>query len=159
MVGIDPGQSGGIVKLDNATGAVIVADKFEGKTDHDIAELIREYACSDGACETVFIELVGPSRGQDDESRRQGVSSAFRFGDNNGFLRGCIVMAHIPLRRVAPVVWQKALGVTRKSKDESRTELKNRHKAEAQRRWPNHKWTHAIADAALIAEYGRITRQ
>ncbi len=33
--------------------------------------------------------------------------------------------------------------------------INNVTKAAAQRRWPDMKWTHALADSALIAEYER----
>jgi len=146
MVGIDPGQSGGIVKLDNATGDVIFAEKLEGKTETDIADLIREFAGVGSDMDMACIEKVGPSRGRD--RRKQGVASTGKFMQGYGFLRGCLIMAKIRFEQVPAQRWQKAMNCLTHGD-------KNVSKAAAQRRWPNRTWTHAIADAALIAEYAR----
>jgi hypothetical protein len=54
----------------------------------------------------------------------------------------------IPFEEVSPVKWQKVMGCLSKGD-------KNVTKAAAQRLFPDIKITHAIADALLIAEYGR----
>jgi crossover junction endodeoxyribonuclease RuvC len=142
MIGIDPGQSGGIVKLDDRTGEVIFADKFADKTEHDIAELIREFACSDIGHDHVWIEKVH-------SMPKQGVASTFKFGRNFGFLIGLLTGLRVRYDLVTPAKWQGAMNCRTKGD-------KNISKAAAQRRWPDRKWTHATADAALIAEYGRL---
>ena len=154
MIGIDPGQSGGIVKLSDTDSSVIFSDKFADKTEHDIAELIREYACSDIVHDHVWIEQVhggGSWRGKEGQPRQQGAVSAFKFGDSFGFLKGCLVMVRVPFNFVTPQKWQKLMSCLTHGD-------KNVSKAAAQRLWPDHKWTHAIADAALIAEYGLRVR-
>lgn len=138
VIGIDPGQSGGIVLLSDSW---ILPHKMP-ETEHDIAELF------DGTERPrfAFIEKVGPARGRD--GRQQGVSSAFTFGRGYGFLRGVITALAIPFEDVTPQKWQKAMNCLTGGD-------KNVSKSAAQRLWPDVKFTHATADAALIAEYGR----
>jgi len=140
MIGIDPGKSGGMVKLDDGTGQVIRTDKFADMTDHDTAEALREYAL-DIEPDRAIIEQVH-------SMPKQGVASTFKFGRHFGFLIGLLTGLKIPYELVTPQKWQKALSC-RTGGD------KNVSKAAAQRLWPDERWTHAIADAALIAEYGR----
>jgi len=139
MIGIDPGDSGGAVLLDNEghRADVIVFSKM---TEHDIAEAIREWTqwnITAAAC----IESVH-------SMPKQGVVSSFKFGKSFGFLIGLLTGLEIPYTLVTPQKWQKAMECLTHGD-------KNVSKAAAQRRWPDVKWTHAIADAALIAEYGR----
>ena len=79
---------------------------------------------------------------------KQGNVSSFTFGERYGFLRGLMMGLRIRYEYVTPQKWQKALGCLTHGD-------KNVSKAAAQRLWPKLKWTHATADAALIAEYGR----
>jgi hypothetical protein len=60
---------------------------------------------------------------------------------------------------VTPQKWQKEFGliVTGRGLGQDDTAKKNRNKARAQELFPGIKITHAIADALLIAEYGRRT--
>jgi len=143
MIGIDPGESGGIVKLDEF-GGVVFSDKFAGKTEHDVAELLREYALADVVHDRVYIESVH-------SMPKQGVASSFKFGRSFGFLLGLLTGMKITYDMVTPQAWQKHMGCLTRGD-------KNISKAAAQRRWPTEKWTHATADAGLIAEYGRQRR-
>ena len=84
----------------------------------------------------------------------QGVTSMFNFGKSYGNLEAFLVAAAIPFERVTPSVWQREFGLIKK-KGETHTQKKNRHKSLAQELFPSVKVTHAVADALLIAEYGR----
>jgi len=137
MIGIDPGASGGAVCLDNH-GNIIWTQSFTDMTDHDIAELFREFDDHQAIIESVH-SMPG-----------QGVASSFKFGRHFGFLIGLLTGLRMQYRLVTPQKWQKEMGCLTHGD-------KNISKAAAQRRWPQQKWTHAIADAALIGEYGRIT--
>lgn len=64
-----------------------------------------------------------------------------------------------PIELVAPSVWQRAFVLAGGPRDEGITAKKNRHKARAQELFPNLKITHACADALLLAEYCRRTRE
>jgi crossover junction endodeoxyribonuclease RuvC len=138
MIGIDPGQSGGVVLLD-AAGRVIDKLPFAKATDHDIAEWLTEWDEHEAVIESVH------------SMPKQGVASSFKFGRSFGFLIGLLTGLKIPYRMVTPQTWQKAMGCLTHGD-------KNVSKAAAQRVWPREKWTHALADAALIAEYGRRTK-
>ncbi|HSW63970.1 MAG TPA: hypothetical protein VLH56_11785 [Dissulfurispiraceae bacterium] len=135
-IGIDPGQSGGMVLLSDS-GEVCQTAAFAKMTERDIFDTLHEW--SEGAC--ACLESVH-------SMPRQGVASSFKFGTNYGFLRGVLTATGIQWKTATPQQWQKELGCLTKGD-------KNITKAAAQRRWPNTKWTHATADAALIAEFCR----
>lgn len=136
IIGIDPGQNGGIVLLEN--GEPPHCHKMPG-TDADVRDLIAEMSC--GRIVSVWLEKVGPMP-------KQGVSSVFTFGRGFGFLAGVVAGMQLPMELVTPQRWQKSMNCMTGGD-------KNVSKAAAQRLWPGIKWTHATADAALIAEYGR----
>lgn len=133
VIGIDPGQSGGIVLLSDSW---ILPHKMP-ETERDIVDLLEETKPPRFA----FIEFVH-------SMPRQGVASSFKFGRGYGFLRGVLSALSIPFEDVTPQKWQKEMRCLTKGD-------KNVSRAAAQRLWPEIRWTHAISDAALIAEYGR----
>jgi crossover junction endodeoxyribonuclease RuvC len=137
ILGLDPGKSGGLAVVGDGSAD---ASKF-GATERDIWDAIRMAA---GACDFAYIERVGAFPGQ-------GVSSTFKFGQSYGFLRACLVAAGIPFEAVTPAKWQRSLACLSKGD-------KNVTKAKAQELFPALTITHAIADALLIAEYGRRSR-
>jgi crossover junction endodeoxyribonuclease RuvC len=137
IIGIDPGGSGGIALLrPDGPGWSIEPYKMPDVED-DICELL---AATKGP-RFAFLEKVGAMP-------KQGVSSTFKFGQHYGLLRGLLTALQIPREFPTPQSWQKALGCLTKGD-------KNVSKAKAAQLWPGIKWTHATADAALIAEYGR----
>jgi len=134
--GIDPGQSGAIAVIEhNDVGAY----PFKRLTERDIYDLL----CTIKP-DFTLIERVHAMP-------KQGIASTFKFGQNYGFLRACMIGTETPFEEVAPGRWQKAMGCGKKC--ETRTEKKNLTKARAQQLFPHLKITHAIADALLIAEY------
>jgi hypothetical protein len=128
-------MSGGFAVLSkNKSSANALA--FDHMTPSDIVTTLR------GAkIEKAYLESVGAMPGQ-------GVSSTFKFGVNYGWWQGVLLSLGIPFDRVAPAVWQGAMRC-RTGGD------KNISKARAQELFPQLKITHALADALLIAEYGR----
>lgn len=152
VLGIDPGASGGIAWHDRGDSPCATQTMHGEKmpaTERDVAQFLAECAAEKSFA---YIEKVHsmPS---------QGVSSTFKFGQNYGFLRGCLVSLQIPFDEVTPQKWQKEFGlVFPKKLGLSPTEKKNKHKAKAQQLFPHLKVTHATADALLIAEYGRRLR-
>lgn len=136
IVGIDPGQSGAIASISEDANAVgfIRLDV----TEKDISDW---FAYQEKEIRFAYIEKVH-------SMPRQGVASSFKFGVNYGFLRGCLISHGIPFEEVTPQRWQKAMGCLTKGD-------KNVSKARAQQLFPDIKITHAIADALLLAEYGR----
>ena len=113
------------------------------ETERDILELLRDIAAQ-GKC-FCFLERVGPMP-------KQGVVSVWTFAGSYWGLRMALLAADIPFDLVAPAKWQGALGC-RTAGD------KNVSKTKAQQLFPGIKITHAIADALLIAEYGRRTHE
>lgn len=136
IIGIDPGKSGGIsMVLDRHS---VRATKMPD-TEADIFAVLED--CKQRGPVFCYIEKVH-------SMPKQGVKSTFTFGQNYGFLRGCLISLGIPFEEVTPQKWQKALSCQSKGD-------KNVTKAKAQQLFPQVKITHAIADALLIAEYGR----
>lgn len=137
-LGIDPGVSGGFAIVSEEL-SVVRAVAFEHVTPQDIVTTLRPAKFS-----FAYLENVGAMPGQ-------GVSSTFKFGVNFGWWQGVLTSLGIPFERVAPVKWQTVMRC-RTGGD------KNISKQRAQELFPDIKMTHAIADALLIAEYGRRTQ-
>lgn len=160
-LGIDPGQSGGMCLMDN-NGTILDIVSFKNMTDHDKAQILSEWIFYDKTQDadplSTLSELRERFKAYIEEVHsfpKQGVTSSFNFGRSYGFLIGLLTGLKIPFETVSPQRWQRALNSLKK-KGMSKTEHKNQLKSLAQRTWPDKKITHAIADAMLIAEYGRI---
>ena len=142
-IGIDPGKSGGIAWIQDGK---LCVEKMPD-TIKDVWEMFRDIAreCmtrgSGPACKA-YLEQVHAMPGQ-------GVTSCFTFGNGFGHLEMALTASGIPFERITPQKWQKALGCSTGGD-------KNVSKRRAQELFPGTKFTHATADAALIAEYGRI---
>ena len=138
VLGIDPGKSGALALVDN------VGAKYTFKlsnTERDVWDCLKEWK---PYIECAYLERVSAMP-------RQGVSSTFKFGTSYGFLRGVLVALEVPFEAVTPAKWQRAMSCLTKGD-------KNVTKSRAQELFPEVKVTHAIADALLIAEYGRRIR-
>ncbi len=134
ILGCDPGQSGGIAVIRSTE--LIEAHKMP-ETLKDLIDLLRSL-CPISHC---YLEKVHSMPGQ-------GVASSFKFGYNFGSLEALICCAEIPYTKISPATWQKELGCL-SGGDKKVTYRK------AQELFPKQKISHAIADALLIAEYGR----
>lgn len=141
-IGIDPGVHGGIACIDAAGGVRTL--KHLG--DYEDAVLIG-WICQllqDGlAPARTVIEKVA-------SSPQMGVRSAFTFGKQFGRVCFLVSAAGLSYELVTPQKWQKALGCMTGGD-------KNVTKQFALNLFPNHKVTHADADAICIAEYARRT--
>lgn len=134
IIGIDPGKSGGIARLaDDECCTCKMPD-----TERDLWDTLSALS-HEGV--KAYIEQVHAMP-------KQGVSSTWVFGQNYGGLRMALIAAGIPFEAVSPAKWQKALGCMSRGD-------KNVTKRRAQELFPSLKITHAVADALLIAEYGR----
>ena len=134
IMGIDPGWSGGVAVVGDTNLAV----GFNNMTEMDILHTINIYRSYADIC---YVEKVH-------SMPAQGVASVFKFGHNYGFVRACVLSLEMVMIDVTPQKWQGALGCLTKGD-------KNVTKARAQQWFPKIKVTHAVADALLIAEYGR----
>lgn len=148
-VGIDPGVSGGIAVIRYMIDSelmhkqIVTCFKFKDSTEADISNFILSEVVAFDSDDLKFAMIEKVS-----SSPQMGVTSAFTFGRSYGFLRGLLVAHGIAFEEVRPQVWQKSLGCLSGGD-------KNKTKAKAQQLFPKKKWTHATADAALIAEHCR----
>lgn len=143
IIGLDPGKSGGVAWFD-ADGRPCAEKMPDTLSDlWDLLDLVvRHIPMIDRQNEvSVYLETVHSSPGM-------GVVSAFTFGQGYGALEMAVIAANLPLNRVRPQVWQKAMGCMTKGD-------KNVSKRRAQELFPSIKITHAIADSLLIARYGQ----
>jgi hypothetical protein len=142
IIGIDPGKSGAICFMLN-NGEIIKIIKLS-ETEHDIRELWHDELSKSKESWFAYIEKLH-------SIRPAGKVPNFNLGNSFGFVRGLLVAWNIPFELILPQKWQQAMGCMSKGD-------KNITKAKAQQLFPDIKITHNIADALLIAEYGRRTR-
>lgn len=138
FIGVDPGMSGGVAFMDHLG---LEAIPFKLHTPHDLVGFIETRVALSSGPVICFLEAVNAMP-------KQGVSSTFKFGVNYGWWQGVLTALGIPFRRVYPLKWQTAMSCRTGGN-------KNITKARAQELFPGVKITHAVADAILIAEYGR----
>lgn len=143
VIGIDVGLSGGVAFLRSR------ADCCEAVKMPDTYRDLYDLLSSEGEC-VAFVEKVGATP-------QMGVVSAYKFGQSVGAISMACIAAAIRMELVTPQKWQRALGliVSGRGLGQNDTAKKNRNKARAQELFPGLKITHAIADALLIAEFGR----
>lgn len=146
VIGIDPGKAGGLSLL-NVGSQEVQAVKMP-QDENDLLEALENFMAIDAqGLRLAVIEKVA-------SSPQMGVKSAFTFGEGFGLLKGVLAAKRIPREFITPAVWQRALGVPKRAKDESQTVHKNRLKQRANEVFPNNRWTLATCDAALLALYG-----
>jgi crossover junction endodeoxyribonuclease RuvC len=143
IIGIDPGLSGGIACLEVGDSGVVAQGLKMPGTERDVFDLLHDASVPEVFA---YIEQVNAFPGQ-------GRSSVFKFGQNYGLLRGCLIALHIPFSTVAAGKWQREMQCLSK-KGMTKTQHKNQLKARAQELYPEIKITLANADALLIATYG-----
>jgi len=143
-MGVDPGVSGGIAVL-AADGAIAwlltVRPRMSEKVLRDeIRQAIEALKLYGGR--RCYMEKVGFIKGD-------GGKGSFTFGGVYRFVRAVLLSCDVQISDVAPALWQ--------SKMECLTGgNKNVSKRRACELFPSvRRMTHAIADALLIAEYGR----
>lgn len=137
FIGVDPGTTGGIAALTEAGGVWAVVKM--PATNAEILDVFRALKVSGEV--KAYIEQVHTMP-------KQGIVSAFTFGKGLGGLHMALAACLIPFDEVAPGKWQKVMQCSSKGD-------KNVTKRRALELFPTIKVTHAIADALLIAEYGR----
>jgi hypothetical protein len=159
IIGIDPGVKGGMALLTDR-GEVVETISFDGMKEKELAHAFNcwrdvcleplgdsAYAHLAHVLPAVWIEKVGYMPGD-------GGMGSFTFGRIAGLLAGLSWGQGWEPRYVYPMMWQSALGcLTRGNKNVSKNKaiaLFPTYHAERPRGI-----THGIADALLIAEYGR----
>lgn len=141
FLGIDPGpKSGGLAIVTSRKEVYAITPMLA--TEHDLCDFLKEHATT---VTMAWIEKVHAFP-------KQGVVSAFNFGDNYGMLRGVLSSYDIPFEVVQPLFWQRRLEIPKKGKEETKTRFKNRLRGIAQRMYPGVALLNSTADALLIAE-------
>lgn len=151
ILGIDPGYSGAIARLDTDTETLKILDmpiapSTKGKTELDLHALAEALECPVTAAGCVSVlEKVATMPGQ-------GISSAFRFGEGYGAIQMALVGHGWERNYVTPTVWKKHFKL---SKD------KGASRALASQRFPGYAQLFSRvkddgrAEAVLLALYGR----
>jgi crossover junction endodeoxyribonuclease RuvC len=152
-LGIDPGVTGGVAVLDAQTGELIQGIRtpilpVPGKKEYDIGGMRVALAHNGWSVRLTTIEKVGamPSDGR---------VGAFSFGCGYGIWLGLMNALAVPYIEVTPQRWQSKMlaGLPRGPKSKASAIRA------AKSLFPNIpvrvKADNGIADAALLAEYGR----
>ncbi len=151
IVAIDPGASGGIAWRSHLSGNVKTGSIAIPETEGDFIHFmfnIKEKAQINDIPVIAYLEHVSGFAGE-----AQPGSRMFNFGRWFWGPMFTIMTMGWRLELVRPVKWQKALSLGN-SRGMSKTEWKNKLKAEAQRLFPDQRVTLKTADALLILEYG-----
>ncbi|MCM1221101.1 MAG: hypothetical protein NC548_42120 [Lachnospiraceae bacterium] len=143
IIGIDPGEKGGIAILD--TNGTLVEAVTMPQTPADIYSYLKGHDFGDDSI--CYLEDVG--RGMPGQSSK----ATATFARHNGHLEMALLACGVPTEKVTPAKWQTQFKLGSK-KEEPKTSHKNRIKAFAQSRFGNPKITLATADAIVIALYG-----
>ena len=146
-LGIDPGKAGGFALLDcdGHLGRVKLWKMPE--TERETWDLVVGFNHLEVL---VMLEAVH-------SMPKDGVASAFKFGTNYGFLRGCLTAAGLVFHEVTPAKWKGALGLKRKD-GETIGKFKARSRQMAQRLYPGAgRIINATAEALLLAHYCKET--
>jgi crossover junction endodeoxyribonuclease RuvC len=158
IIGIDPGMSGGIafaVFNKQIAGYEMPTLELTGKgktrrrlDPSKINRLFDQYIVT-GEYVHAFIEKAQSMPGQ-------GVASVFGYGMSYGIILGILDTRKIPFTEVTPQAWKKVMlaSMDKSSKDASRLRAKQLFPDTLifDRKKDEH-----VAEAALIAEYGRRT--
>lgn len=150
FIGIDPGGSGGLAIVGGSKIHYTPMPPDEQDVCKWFTDRFRGPKPGKWIYPIAVIEQVHSMPGQ-------GVSSTFKFGQNYGFLRACLVSHNIRFKAVPPRVWQKALGVPPRGEDETKAQFKGRLKQLAERLYPGNAITLKVSDAILIARYCYLT--
>ena len=132
IIGIDPGIGGGGVCF---SGALVEGISVHKWTTTQEAFNWLDSLPADGGIYAV-IEKIGWGS---------------KVSKNAGSWIGLLTAMCIPFKEITPKKWQKHFGTFAKE----RTRRKNQLKQIAQQLHPEIKWTHATADACLLANYAR----
>ena len=145
-VGIDPGKSGGLVKIHSRNYECSMhkcPDTTQGMSS--LLKNAKDSAFKDNLPILVAIEKV---HAFPTDAR----SSAFKFGMNYGMWLGIIGSLNIPLVQVTPQMWMKSYAPLPKIKQERKKKIKEIATEIFEDVYNNEKRiTYAISDAALIA--------
>lgn len=122
ILGIDPGLTGALALLDGDRCIDVIDMPISAKTvgkgnevnAYLLGDILSDLKTESGGDLLASVEQVGPMPGQ-------GVTSMFGFGRSAGVLDGVLAAMGIPVNKVSPARWKKAMGLSGRDKDVART--------------------------------------
>ena len=145
-VGIDPGKSGGLVKI-HSRNYECSLHKCPSTTQ-EMASLLRTAKHSAFVDNLPILVAIEKVHAFPTDAR----SSAFKFGMNFGMWLGVIGALNIPVIEVAPQTWMKSYAPLPKEKQERKRKIKEIAIEIFSEVYNNeNRITYAVSDAALIA--------
>lgn len=161
IIGIDPGQTGGLAFYNHGKIVAVVDMPVMARTHgkgqqvdpYALGTLIIENGGGYGVMEAV-LEQVGarPAKKSTGDNSGQGSVSLFNFGESFGVVKGVLGALQIPVRMITPQRWKKAAGLIGKDKDASRSLAIQLHPEVADQL--TRKKDIGRADAVCIAHFG-----
>jgi crossover junction endodeoxyribonuclease RuvC len=146
FIGIDPGKSGGFAEITEYASGDITYKTFPWD---DV--LFTDFLSKLKRTEHSIIAIVEKVSAMPN----QGVVSMFNFGKSCGFIEGALTQCHIPYQLIIPQRWKREFSLN-KSKDDSILVCKHLFPdANLMRNARCIKPSDGMAEALLIAEYGR----
>lgn len=143
-IGIDVGKHGAL--------SILYEDGSTQSIPFDKDDYINAFTrLSEVDCFCV-VERVGAMPGQ-------GVVSMFSFGENYGWIQGCLDVLGIPYELVTPQRWKKAFGITRDKNTSIQVAKRLFPDALLLRTQRSRKDDDNVAESILMAEYARRTRE
>jgi len=146
--GIDPGVDGAVAVINTDTGFVTVDDLPTGP--HGIDPVALQDELRIWGIRSVHLE-------DNRANGRNGSLANFSMGRSEGLIVAAVLCAGIPLWRVRPVEWQRAVGLS----NVKAAERKEASRLRAREMYPEmaallkRKKDHNRAEALLIATYAR----
>ena len=145
-VGIDPGKSGGLVKIHSRNNECSMHKC--PSTTQEMASLLRTAKNSAFADNLPILVAIERVHAFPTDAR----SAAFKFGMNYGMWLGIIGSLNIPLIEVTPQMWMKSYAPLPKIKQERKRKIKEIATEIFEDVYNNeNRITYAVSDAALIA--------
>jgi len=145
-VGIDPGKSGGLVKIHSVQNECSMHKC--PSTTQEMASLLRTAKNSAFVDNLPILVAIEKVHAFPTDAR----SAAFKFGMNYGMWLGIIGALNIPLIEVTPQMWMKSYAPLPKIKQERKKKIKEIATEIFEDVYSNeNRVTYAVSDAALIA--------
>jgi len=145
-VGIDPGKSGGLVKIHSIQNECSMHKC--PSTTQEMSSLLRTSKNSAFVDNLPILVAIEKVHAFPTDAR----SAAFKFGMNYGMWLGIIGALNIPLIEVTPQMWMKSYAPLPKIKQERKKKIKEIATEIFEDVYSNeNRVTYAVSDAALIA--------
>lgn len=150
LVGIDPGTGGGFAVLE---GSLLV--RTAKMPDGELSLWLLMKSFRDAYPNSMWcLEKVG---GYMPGSLGNIGSPMFNFGRNYGAVLVALYALDITFINPSPAVWQRAVGVEPRGKDESKEDHKRKLQNRARVLYPDQSITLKTCDAVLLAHYAKVT--